>query len=98
MAILIIEISWEPDVIAELISLRDNNRELLPMSIKDNDGLITLQWEANDLIAHYIDWQLVAGDQTMKKLEAIAHWENGAPRSLAKQKEAEGLWKSGGHL
>jgi hypothetical protein len=66
MANLIVEISWDAGVVVKVISLRDNNVELLKTSLRDDDGKITLEWEASDTIAHFIDWDLWSGSETMK--------------------------------
>jgi hypothetical protein len=98
MAALIFEITWNAGVRAELRVLRDNAVEVLATPIKTSSGRITLQWESNDQIDHYIDWELWAPGRTLKDLAAIAAWEHSEPSELASEDEAENVWADGGDL
>lgn len=98
MANLIVEISWDAGVAVKLVSLRDNSVELLKTSLRDDDGKITLEWETGDTIAHFIDWDLWSGSETMKGLKVTAHWEHGKPKVLGQEKEMTGRWRAGGDL
>lgn len=98
MAHLIFELTWDPAIPAQLRVLRDNAVELLSHKIKSNMGRITLQWEASDLIAHFIDWELWAPGEKLEDLKAIAAWEDQDPTTLAEDDDAQNVWRKGGSV
>lgn len=98
MKYLIVELSWKATVAAELRVLRDNAVELLDQTVHSDVGRLTLQWLADPLIAHHIDWELWAPGRKLEDLAALAAWEDGEPFDLAEKDDAQDVWRGAGDL
>jgi hypothetical protein len=104
MATLVFEIRWNPSVSARLVFVRDNGEDKLEEEITSHTGRITLRWEADKNIAHFIDWDLWSAGNKLEDLEAVAGWADdpeGEPedvKTLAEADEADNHWADGGTL
>lgn len=98
MAKVIFEITWSPTVPAQLASLLDNGHELLDVPRTEQDGRITMEWEADELLPHSIKWHLFAVGVELKELKAIAAWEGGQVRELGRSEEEKHHWTNNGTL